>query len=222
MHCNALGDGVNMKNNAIIIGDSYSTFKGFIPEGYAFYYSEIERGGTGVTMVEETWWYMLSYEADLNIVLNDSWSGSTICYTGYGGADCSKSSSFINRLKCLIEKGFFKENEIDTVFVFGGTNDNWCGAPLGEVKFNDTSEKDLYNVLPAICYFFSLLKEALPSAKIYCLMNTNLNALIYDCFRAVSEKYGIISVPFENIAKNDGHPNVQGMIDIKETVLKAL
>ncbi len=73
MHRNMLKDGVNMKNNAIIIGDSYSTFKGFIPEGYAFYYSEEERESTGVTKVEETWWHMLSNEADLNIVLNNSW-----------------------------------------------------------------------------------------------------------------------------------------------------
>lgn len=32
--------------NLIIIGDSYSTFEGYIPEGYAFYYSS--KAGTDV------------------------------------------------------------------------------------------------------------------------------------------------------------------------------
>ncbi|MBE6739881.1 MAG: hypothetical protein E7565_06140 [Ruminococcaceae bacterium] len=211
-----------MKNNVLIIGDSYSTFKGFIPEDYAFYYSEEEREGTGVTRVEETWWHLLKEEANLNILLNDSWSGSTIGYTGYNGNDTSKSSSFIYRLRRLKENGFFEENRIDKVFVFGGTNDSWCGAPLGEIKTDNISENDLYNVLPAIYYFFASLKEFLPKTKIYCLMNTNLLPEIYDCFNTVCEKLDILPIKFEHITKNGGHPNIQGMIDIKNAVLKAL
>lgn len=39
------------------------------------------------------------------IVMNNSWSGSTICNTGYRG-DCSDTSSFIHRREVLIEDGF--------------------------------------------------------------------------------------------------------------------
>ena len=101
---------------ALIFGDSYSTFKGFIPDGYAVYYSEEERPETDVTKVSETWWHQVINEANLNLVLNNSWSGSTIGYTGYNNSDCSKSSSFIYRLKELIENGFFTNNKIDKVF----------------------------------------------------------------------------------------------------------
>jgi hypothetical protein len=73
--------------NTLIIGDSYSTFKGYIPEGYAPYYTN-EPGNTDVRRVEETWWHQLQAETDCRILLNNSWSGSTICHTGYDGVDC--------------------------------------------------------------------------------------------------------------------------------------
>ena len=106
-----------MKENVLIFGDSYSTFKGFIPDGYIAYYTAEGRPETDVTKVEQTWWHQVVKEAGLNLVLNNSWSGSTICYTGYEGKDCSKTSSFICRLQKLIDEDFFKQNNIDKVFI---------------------------------------------------------------------------------------------------------
>jgi len=37
--------------NTIIFGDSYSTFKGYIPSGYAFFYSEDEKSVTDAVAV---------------------------------------------------------------------------------------------------------------------------------------------------------------------------
>ena len=89
-------------------------------------------------------------ESNLNLILNNSWSGSTICYTGYDNTDCSNSSSFIYRLQKLIDQGFFDKNNIDTVFVFGGTNDNYADAPIGTMKYENWENNDLYSVMPAI------------------------------------------------------------------------
>ena len=121
-----------MTNNTLIFGDSYSTFKGHIPDGYASWYSEkADPERTDVTSVCETWWYQVMQKANLTLVHNNSWSGSPICYTGYNNSDCSESSSFIYRLRELIENGFFNKNRIDTVFVFGGTNDYfWSDKPI--------------------------------------------------------------------------------------------
>lgn len=213
-----------MKNNAIIFGDSYSTFEGFIPEGYETYYSDSEGSKTDVRRVEQTWWHQIIKEADLNLVLNNSWSGSTIGYIGWGGRDFSKSSCFIYRFKQLIEKEFFTKNQIDTVFIFGGTNDSWSNAPLGKEKYSDWDESDLYTALPAISYFLNLVRQTLPQAKIYCLINTGLKDEITSCMKTASEKYGITYVTFNNIDKNDefGHPTIKGMKTIKNGVLKAL
>lgn len=211
-----------MSNNAVIFGDSYSTFKDFIPAGYAPYYPRNEGEGTLVTKVEETWWHQVTKEADLNLVLNNSWSGSTICYTGYNNVDCSGTSSFIYRLRKLIKDGFFEENKIDTVFVFGGTNDSWAGVPFGNVKYENWEEQDLYSVLPAICCFFKTLKDTLPNANIYCLINTQLKPEISDAMKKVCKEYGIMKIAFEQIDKIDGHPTVKGMQDIKNKVLEIL
>lgn len=207
-----------MPNNTLIFGDSYSTFKGYIPEGYATWYPDNEKcGKTDVTSVTQTWWHQVIEEADLKLVLNNSWSGSTIGYTGYNNADNSKTSSFIYRLEQLVENGFFEKNKIDTVFVFGGTNDSCADAPLGE-----PDGTDLYCVLPAICHFFKRLREILPNAAIYCLINTHLKVEISNALKEVSARHGITAVAFEYIDKNFGHPTAKGMQDIKHGVLNAL
>lgn len=208
--------------NAIIFGDSYSTFEGHIPEGYAIYYRDGGNDTTDVTKVEETWWHQVAKEANLDIILNDSWSGSTVCYTGYDGADCSKTSAFIYRLRKYIADGFFKKNKIDKIFIFGATNDSSANSPLGEIKHNDFKEDDLYYVLPAIAYFVKTLKELVPEADMYCLVNTEMKPEIVDGFRKVCEKFGATAIVFEHINKSNGHPTVQGMKDIKNQVLEYL
>ena len=208
--------------NTLIFGDSYSTFEEYVPKGYAVYYSETERPETDVTKVEQTWWYQVVEEAPLKLALNNSWSGSTIGYTGYNNTDCSKSSSFIYRLKELIDNGFFVKNQIDKVFVFGGTNDSWSNAPLGEAKYSNWEEKELFSVLPAICYFLNFLKETLPQADIYCLINTDIKPEIASCMKNACEKYQITPITFDSIDKKCGHPTIQGMKNIKDSVLKVI
>lgn len=209
-------------NNVMIFGDSYSTYLGHIPQGYAVYYSGRRETPPDLEDVSQTWWHQVISEADGKLVQNNSWSGSTICYTGYGCTDRSKSSSFIYRLNKLADEGFFKKNKIDTVFVFGGTNDNWCQAPVGQLQFSDWTHDSLFFVLPAVCYFFKRLKEELPNSNIYCLINTNLRADITNGMKKACEHYGIKYITFDSIDKVNGHPTVKGMTDIKEQVLKNL
>lgn len=211
-----------MKQNTVIFGDSYSTFEGFIPEGHRAYYTTQGRPETDVTKVSETWWYQVMDEAGLTLILNDSWSGSTVGYTGYEGVDCSRSSSFIYRLRQLIEQGSFEGREIQKVFVFGGTNDSWSDAPLGEEMFEGWEEQDLYKVLPAVCYFLKLVRDTFPRAEVFCLINTGIKDEIAACMERACARYGIAPISFDCIDKNCGHPTVQGMKDIKEDVLKVI
>ena len=205
--------------NAVIFGDSYSTFEGYVPEGYVIYYSTRDRAETDVRRVKETWWHGLCSEMGINLVLNDSWSGSTLCYTGYEG-DCSTTSSFIFRLEKLISDGFFEKNEIDTVFVFGCTNDSWADAPLGEAMFSDIKREDLFKACPAICYFLGRLKEILPAANIIFIINTGLKSEICDTVKKASEYYSTHFVELYDIDKNCGHPTIKGMAEIKDQVLE--
>lgn len=210
-----------MKNNTIIFGDSYSTFEHYIPAGHKTYYPKKEHPELDVTQVSECWWHQVVEKANLNLILNDSWSGSTIGYTGFDQAD-SSDFSFIARLHQLIENDFFEKNEIHKVFVFGGTNDSWADAPLGEPTYSDWKHDNFFFVLPAICYFLYRLRETLPQAEIYCLINTELKSEISDCMEKACRRYSITPVTFDHIDKKCGHPTVQGMKMIANSVLQVL
>lgn len=208
--------------NTVIFGDSYSTYRGYIPEEYAPYYYDGGHENTDVKDVCETWWHQLMEETGSNLLLNNSWSGSTICYTGYDNVDCSESSSFIFRFRQLLKSGFFEENKVDTIFVFGATNDNWCNAPEGDLKYCDWKKEDLYSVFPAICYFLHLLKENLPTVNIYFIINTYLRPEVNAAIKAACEHYAIPYVDLIDITVNDGHPTVKGMNEIKDQILATL
>ena len=208
--------------NIMIFGDSYSTFKDAVPKGYAVYYTTEREAGPNITEISDTWWHSLISETGSTLVLNDSWSGSTICYTGYSGADTSKTSSFITRLNRYLEEGFFEKEKIDTVFIFGATNDNWADAPIGSLMYENIEKGDLYSVLPAICYFLGKLKDALPKANIVFIINTELKPEISSAIKEAASHYGIRSVSLSDIDKEAGHPTVLGMKQIKEQVMAAL
>ena len=204
-------------NNFMIFGDSYSTYKGYIPAGYAVYYSDAECDNTDVRRVEETWWHRLLTDRQLHLVRNDSWSGSTLCNTGYNG-DCSRSSSFIYRMETLEKEGFFRDNQIDTVFIFGCTNDSWANSPLGEDKSEEITREDLYAVRPAIWYFLGRLREILPESNIIFLINTELKPQIGEAVKAASAYHGTDYIELTYIDKCCGHPTIQGMKDIEEQI----
>ena len=204
-----------MINKFVIFGDSYSTHKDYIPEGYRHYYcTEGRSPKEPVTKMraEETWWGRLIEKTGATILLNDSWSGSTIGYTGFGG-DCS-ANSFITRYEKHYESGFFENNQVDTIFVFGGTNDSWSDAPLGKAKFSDWEREDLFYALPAICYFLSRLRTDNPKAKIVCIANCGIKPEIVKCMRDASARLGIDFAELSDIDKMAGHPTVLGMEQI--------
>ncbi len=210
--------------NTIIFGDSYSTHESIIPKGYITYYSDSGRAeGPAVTSLkmQDTWWYRYISHVGGKLLRNDSWSGSTICYTGYNHEDCSRSSSFIYRYRQLKQSGFFEKNRVDRVLVFGGTNDSWSDAPLGELKTCDWQEQDLFCVLPAISYFAYTLKTDLPDAEIVFIINTDIKEEIRSCMEEVARCFGLRSVRLEGISKEYGHPTATGMREISEQLIRA-
>lgn len=208
--------------NFIIFGDSYSTFQGYIPDGYATYYAKESNAGIDVCAVEQTWWHQIKCKTKANLVQNNSWSGSTIGYTGYDGADNSASSSFIYRFEKLVREGFFEKNPVDTVLIFGGTNDNWADAPIGDFQYSNWTKNDLYSVLPAVCYFLHSVKKRLPTAKIVVIVNTELKKEVENGFLAIAKHYGVTSVLLKDVDKHNGHPTHKGMTQICEQVLNVL
>lgn len=209
-----------MKNfgKILILGDSYSTFEGYIPAGFAPYYIKDTDQRSDVCKMEQTWWGRLVAETGSELVLNSSYSGTTICHTGYNGDDRS-DISFTARLEKLFDEGFFEDNKIDTIFIFGGTNDFWAGSPLGEVMTADWQKQDLYSVFPAFCYMLDLLKKKLPDVRIVKIINTELGPEITEGLAEISASYGIDCIRLKWIDKIQGHPSIRGMEKIKDQII---
>lgn len=207
-----------MKKNIFIMGDSYSTYAGYIPEGYHFYYSDERDEAPTVKGVEKTWWKQLARENDFDIVLNDSFSGSTICNTVREAL--SVESSFISRIDKYISENFFTENKIDHMLIFGGTNDSWIDAPIGTLQYSDWSCEDLKCVLPAFCYLLARAKTV--SDNILVILNTDLKDEITNRFAEASKKNGVKCVRLKEIDKENGHPTELGMTQICQQVKENL
>ena len=101
-----------------ILGDSYSTYEDFVTPATneLWYYAQNGEGKTDVKDVSQTWWHQVIKENGWRMCLNNSYSGATICYTGYDGNDYS-ARSFNTRMNDL--------GSPDIIFVFGATNDSW-------------------------------------------------------------------------------------------------
>lgn len=190
-----------------ILGDSYSTFEGYIPEGNASWYFTHRQGDNDVTDVEQTWWRQFCQAAGYELVLNESWSGSTICNTGYEGKPCP-DWSFIARMANVAAA------DPDLILVFGGTNDSWAGSPIGEMKHSGWTEEDLASYLPACCHMLDYLTSEVPEARVICIINTELKPEITQGMIDVCNHYGAEYLLLQDIDKLWGHPSIKGMAQI--------
>ena len=208
--------------NVFILGDSISTYYGYIPEEQVSFYYDDSRHGTDVNNVNQTWWKKVLDATDSTLVRNDSFTGTTICHTGYSGTDRS-DRSFVARLEKLAAEKYFEENKIDTFIIFGGTNDSWANAPLGELQWENWTKEDLYKVLPAFCYLVKRVKELVKGARIVFILNWGLKDEINTNFKYVCEKEQIELIELGEIeTQAEGHPTVSGMKKIADEVLSAL
>ena len=194
-----------------ILGDSYSTFYGYVtPETNLCWYGVPgEKKENDVTQVDETWWRLFLKEYGYRLECNNSYSGATICYTGYDGADYS-DRSFVTRMSDL--------GHPDIILVFGGTNDSWAGVPIGDYQYADWDKEDLYEFRPALCRLLDFLVTDYPDARVYYITNTELSAPVAESIDEACRHYGITNIRLHDIDKQWGHPSVQGMKSICEQV----
>ncbi len=198
-----------------ILGDSYSTFYGYVqPSGNQCWYgvpgTQMEND---VTDVRQTWWHQLADSVSYIIECNNSYSGATVCNTGYEQADYT-DRSFLTRMTDL--------GNPDIILVFGGTNDTWAGVPLGEFKYAGWTKDDLYEFRPAFCHLMDFLLVHYPNARVYNITNTELTPEVTSAMAEVCSRYGITNIVLHDIDKQWGHPSVKGMESICRQVKAAL
>lgn len=194
-----------------ILGDSYSTFHGHVtPDTNLCWYGVPgEKKENDVKQVEETWWHRFIHGRGYMLERNNSYSGSTICNTGYEKADYS-DRSFISRMNNL--------GNPDIILIFGGTNDSWAGVLIGNYQYSDWTKADLYNFRPAFCYLLDYVSTHYPDAEIYNITNSELSPEVTESMAEICRHYGIPNIRLADIDKQWGHPSVKGMRSIEEQV----
>lgn len=194
-----------------ILGDSYSTFQGYVePNTNLVWYRLPRLPRTDVDSVQQTWWGLLTApQAPYQLGVNNSYSGSTICRTGYEGADYS-DRAFITRMDHL--------GEPDIILVFGGTNDSWAGVPIGDYTYEGWTDEELYSFRPAMSYMLDGLQRLYPDAKVYFILNTELSPEINESVQTVCHHYQVSVIHLRDIDKKSGHPSVKGMEAIARQV----
>ncbi|MBE6983155.1 MAG: hypothetical protein E7435_02575 [Ruminococcaceae bacterium] len=199
-----------------ILGDSYSTFQGYIPEGNRCYYPT--KNVDDVLTVEQTWWHQLMKKRKLHLLMDESFSSATVCE--HNREDLPEDSSFTKRAI----RAFGPENKekFELLFLFGCTNDSWLDREIGELQYENWRGNDLRKVLPAYCYTIYQLKTHNPEATVVAIINTDLKEKIREGMIQAGEHYGIHNVILSDISKQNGHPDALGMTQIAEQVDAAL
>ena len=207
-----------------IFGDSYSTFEEYITpytnESW-YYFPDNERRikQNDVKHPDQTWWWQVIENLGARLERNNSYSGSTIGYTGYIVKETGKHAdykprSFITRAPNL--------GNPDLILVCAGTNDSWCGEKIGEEKYSAWEEKDLYTFRPAMAKWCSEMKRLYPEKRILFIINTELKEDFVETMKKCLDHYGIEWLQLKKIDKQWGHPSVKGMKAMADQVTEYL
>ena len=208
-----------------ILGDSYSSYEGYVhPDSNDVYPYE----NIGLTGVEQMWWAQVADSTGWTLERNNSFSGALVCnydYVNYYG-----QYSFIRRMDNL--------GHPDVIFIFGATNDacahnlNEPHEPvvaLGDYVYSDWTEEQLCDFRPALAYLFDHLKTRYPKAKLYFLLDMNLGtggvteqrrAEFLESIQRIAHHYQVDCIDLWNISKSQWHPNAEGQKDIADQVLE--
>ncbi len=143
-----------------ILGDSISTYEGWIPEGNSVYFPH----NGAVQDVSQTWWKIVMDELGLSLCANSSSSGST-CYGDSTAEDVKVGCSDYRISQLAGSDG----EEPDLIIVYMGTNDLVESIEIGD---NDGTRPVEEGMVERFSDAYSLILDKLerryPAAQICC------------------------------------------------------
>lgn len=222
---------LNQSKSFSILGDSISTLFGYSQPSEAVFYTAAKRYETGVYSLSDTWWGQVIDTLGGRLLVNNSFSGSTVCFdprneiASYGCSDARTSALGI-------------DGEVpDVILIFMGMNDRGLGVPLHPTC--EAEKNDLTVFSEAYAEMLRKLRANVPPAELWCLTlplgsldgyapseaarqrTEAYSNVIAEC--AVQNACRLIDIcqmePYESF---DGlHPNAKGMRQIADAVLTA-
>lgn len=127
-----------------ILGDSISTFAGYIPSGNANWYTG---SNCGVSSVNDTWWKKLMDALGMTLNINNSWSGARVTTTnGTPSAGVTRASNLGTSPDVVIV--YMGINDFDNDVAIG-TYDGTGDFPTATTTFREAYAVMLKNLLTA-------------------------------------------------------------------------
>ncbi|MFA7189117.1 MAG: SGNH/GDSL hydrolase family protein [Sphaerochaetaceae bacterium] len=205
-----------------VIGDSISTFQGWIPSYCECAYPSDIRGD--VKQVTQTWWHILGEKMLWKLEVNQSYSGSRVTETGPRPIWSS----------CKSDRRLSDLGNPDYILIMAGTNDFGQELDLPSLELFQDSYREL----------LGSLKERFPEAIVYCMtpLQRTIEALdwknsmnwtqldLADAVRKAAAEYGdfVIDLAAFPISAGDGyladglHPSAKGMALVASLAEKAI
>lgn len=142
-----------------VVGDSISTLEGYIPEGYALYYDENNRRTANVHSPGDTWWGQVIDYFGGRLLVNNSWSGSTVSY--HAEFTPGSFAQLDSRMSLLGRGGAAPA----VVMIYMGVNDWASGTKISpeEGVPEEESFEGSYRIM------LGKIKKYYPEAEIWCI-----------------------------------------------------
>lgn len=149
--------------NVSFLGDSITTYSGYIPSGYATFYPRFT-----VNSVDKTWWKQFTQTCGMNILVNASWSGSTVSSKRNNSSSANTSSAAMGastkRISDLAKDGVTP----DVVICFIGANDFADNVPLGSWNGGELPAEGVINTFSeAYALMVSKIMKTYPNAEVF-------------------------------------------------------
>lgn len=217
-----------------ILGDSISSFAGYIPDGNVSFFPN-----AFITDVSQTWWKKLLRlsEGTIELLVDNAWSGSRVSTTdGEDAAGVTRSTQ--------LHSGNVKP---DIIINYIGINDFDYKVDIGTYDFKSTLPTSTDTFSEAYVVMLQNETENYPDAKIYCctlpyntrndgtMPRTNTKSYLSEyneVIRKASELFGAELIKLDRIGLNannhthylgDGlHPKPAGMNLIANKIYKAI
>ena len=141
-----------------VLGDSISTLEGYSEPKDAVFYDSEQKRLSGVLTPGDTWWGKVIEALGGRLLVNNSWSGSTVCYHPLYEVESYACSD--GRTSALSRGG----DTPSVIMVHIGTND-W-GAGL-QISRYGSADLTLFSV--AYGAMLKKLKDNYKNAEIWCL-----------------------------------------------------
>ena len=222
-----------------IVGDSISTLADVSYPADAVYYTHQRKHDANIFTPEDTWWGQVLAAVGGKLLVNDSFSGSTVV---------KSPACFVESYTCSDERtSYLHKGDLmpDVIMIYMGTNDRGICAKPAATEAGEETDLSIFST--AYDRMLQKLRANYPTSQIWCLTlpvcycsNNEHFAFPYvhggwhieqfcDTIRTCAQRYGCRVIDaYAQTAENpydsmDGcHPNAQGMTTIANAVLAEL